>query len=91
MLFKFRSDIKLYKFEDLGIVLDETKETCYILNQTATWLLSMMSEFVTLEDLSTLAKQKYQTETKDNIFFEIQEIMRYLSERNIIEVKFCGD
>jgi len=88
MLFRFRSDIKLYKFEDLGIVLDDSQENCYVLNQTATWLLSMMSEFVSLEYLSALAKEKYQISPTDNICYEIKEIMTYFYCRNLIEIKF---
>lgn len=87
MLFRCRSNIKIYEFEDLGIVLDNNKETCYVVNQTAIWLLSRMSDFVSLEDLSLLAKKKYKISSTDNIFFEIQEIIVYLRQQNIIEVK----
>ncbi|WP_013323029.1 hypothetical protein [Gloeothece verrucosa] len=87
MLFKCRSDVKIVRIEDLGIVIDNKKETCYIVNQTATWLLSMMSEFVSLEDLSALAKEKYTIEPNDNLFTEIEDIMIYLSNNNVIEVQ----
>lgn len=87
MLFRFRSDIKIYEFEDLGIVLDDSQENCYILNHTATWLLSMMSDFVSLEYLLALAKDKYKISPTDNICCEIQEIMTYFYCRNLIDIK----
>jgi hypothetical protein len=68
------------------LVLDGATGSCHILNETAGWLLSICSNFVTLDDALDLAQKRYAVDQGIDLRQQVQQVLLDMETRGIVQV-----
>jgi hypothetical protein len=91
MEFKRHSDVVLHAVGGEYFAMVGRDGSCFILNDTAGWLLSIADEYVSVSAAAQRASDRYATEPGDGVDVEIERAVSEFQVKALIDVRGASD